>query len=154
MLTLFITVLPIHLSSSKNSKKTLDSCCFVASLWLFMFEKWCSRTGALSINHRHGFADSDPDPDPYKNVTDSQHWYFIRKKYLETVSNGDEILLHLGEVDSLLLLLLPQLQHTPPPDNKCSPCTDSFGSSDSLQWHLIPRNYSFIELLLSVMEIY
>jgi hypothetical protein len=62
-------------------------------------------SGSGSISQRHGSL----DPDPYTKVTDMQHWYFIRKKYLETVSNGDEILLHLGEVDSLLLLLLPQL---------------------------------------------
>jgi hypothetical protein len=66
--------------------------------------------GTRSISQRHGSL----DPDPYTNVTDSQHWYLIRKKHLETVSNGDEILLHLGEVDSLLLLLLPQLNHTTP----------------------------------------
>jgi hypothetical protein len=30
----------ILLSSSKNSKKTLDSYCFVISFWLFVFEKW------------------------------------------------------------------------------------------------------------------
>ncbi len=80
-------------------------------LWLLYgflcLKKDVAVAGAVSISHRHGFA--DPDPEPYKNVTDSQHWYLIRKKYLETVSNGDEILLHLGEVDSLLLLLLPQL---------------------------------------------
>jgi hypothetical protein len=36
--------------------------------------------------------------------------FFIRKKGdLETIFDGDEILLHLGEVDSLLLLLLTQL---------------------------------------------
>ncbi len=64
-------------------------------------------TGSGSIIQRNGSA--DPDSDQYENFTDSQHWYLIRKKYLETVSNGDEILLHLGEVDSLLLLLLPQL---------------------------------------------
>jgi hypothetical protein len=29
----------ILLSSSKNSKKNLDSYCFVTSLWLFIFEK-------------------------------------------------------------------------------------------------------------------
>ena len=62
-----------------------------------------AEAGAVSISHWHGFADPDPDPDPYR----SQHWYLIRKKYLETVSYGDKILLHLGEVDSLLLLLLP-----------------------------------------------
>ncbi len=31
----------ILLSSSKNSKKNLDSYCFVNSLWLFIFEKEC-----------------------------------------------------------------------------------------------------------------
>ncbi len=30
----------IFLSSSKNSKKNLDSYCFVISLGLFIFEKW------------------------------------------------------------------------------------------------------------------
>ncbi len=31
----------ILLFSSKNSKKNLDSFCFVTSLWLFIFEKEC-----------------------------------------------------------------------------------------------------------------
>jgi hypothetical protein len=30
------------MSSSKNSKKNLDFLCFVTSLWLFIFEKWCT----------------------------------------------------------------------------------------------------------------
>ncbi len=31
----------ILLSSNKNSRKNLDSYCFVTSLWLFILEKWC-----------------------------------------------------------------------------------------------------------------
>ncbi len=34
----------ILLSPSKNSKKNLDSYCFVTSFWLFFFEKWCKCT--------------------------------------------------------------------------------------------------------------
>ncbi len=34
----------IVLSSSKNSKKTPDSKCFVTYLWLFIFYKWCKCT--------------------------------------------------------------------------------------------------------------
>ncbi len=32
------------ISSSKNSKKNIDSYCFVTSLWLFIFEKLCKWT--------------------------------------------------------------------------------------------------------------
>jgi hypothetical protein len=34
----------LRISSSKNCQKNLDSYCFVASLWLFIFEKWCKCT--------------------------------------------------------------------------------------------------------------
>ncbi len=34
----------ILLSSSKNSKKNLDSYCFVTSFWLFIFAIWCKCT--------------------------------------------------------------------------------------------------------------
>ncbi len=86
----------ILLSFSKNSKKNIDFYCFVASLWLFTFEKLCKSTfknmqknffyiifllaswrsmmkikGSGTISQRHGSADLDPDP--HQNVMDPQH---------------------------------------------------------------------------------
>ncbi len=74
----------ILLSSSRNSKKTIDSYCFVTSLWLFIFKKcwkctfkksWRSLTkiaGSGSISQRYGSA--DPDLDPHQHFMDPQHW--------------------------------------------------------------------------------
>ena len=35
-------------SSSKNSKKNIDFYCFLTSLWLFIFKKWCKCTFKVS----------------------------------------------------------------------------------------------------------
>ena len=80
-------------SASKNSKKNLDSYCFVTSFGLFikkqkniltkisfLLASWRSMTkiagsgsgsgfGSRSISQRHGSA----DPDPPQNVMDPQH---------------------------------------------------------------------------------
>jgi hypothetical protein len=40
----------ILLSASKNSKKNIDSYCFVTSLWLFIFEKWYKCTISSKSN--------------------------------------------------------------------------------------------------------
>ncbi len=88
----------IFLSASKNSKKNLDSYCFVTSFRLFIFEKWCkfksnkqknilkncfllaswrSMTkiaGSGSISQKHESADLDSDPNPHQNVMDTEHW--------------------------------------------------------------------------------
>ncbi len=92
--------LRILLSLSKNSKKNLDFYCFVTSVWLFIFEKWCKSRVPLksnmqknvflisfcwhlegqwwkqksgSISQKHGSA--DPDSDPCQNVMDPQHCF-------------------------------------------------------------------------------
>ncbi len=43
----------ILLSSSKTSWKNLDSYCFVTSLWLFIFEKWCKCTPSGSNKQKN-----------------------------------------------------------------------------------------------------
>ena len=80
----------ILLSPSKNSKKNIDSYCFVTSLWLyslkndvnvpsksnkqknFRLTSWRSLTkitGSGTNSQRYGSA----DPDPYQNFMDAQH---------------------------------------------------------------------------------
>ncbi len=64
-----IRILP---SSSKKSKKNLDSYCFVTSLWNFIFEKWC-KCIIKKAKSRKTYGSADPDS--YQNVTDQQHWW-------------------------------------------------------------------------------
>ncbi len=42
----------ILLLSRKNSKKNLDSYCFVTSLWLFIFKQWCKCTVPSKSNNK------------------------------------------------------------------------------------------------------
>jgi hypothetical protein len=55
------------LSSSKNSKKNLDSYCSVTSLWLSILEKLCKKQDREPL-----IRGTDPR-DQYQNVTDPQH---------------------------------------------------------------------------------
>ncbi len=79
----------ILLSLSKNSKKNLDSYCFVTSFGLFLFEKWCKCTvpsKSIVISRKTFFKlvfcwrlegqwrkYQDPDPDSHQNVMDPEH---------------------------------------------------------------------------------
>jgi hypothetical protein len=84
---------PVLLLTSKNSKKYLDSYCFVTTVPVFIFENYVnapskcklffcwhlmtkiagSGSGSGSISQRHGSVDPGPDPDPHQNVMDPQH---------------------------------------------------------------------------------
>ncbi len=70
----------ILLSPSKNSKKNLDSYCFVTSFGLFIFENDVNvpskSNKQTTFLKRHGSADPDPNPDPHQNVMDPQHCRF------------------------------------------------------------------------------
>ncbi len=82
----------ILLSSNKNSKKNLDSYCFVTSFRLFIFKNAVNISsksykqknlikklvffGVLKVNDENSRIRrrGSVDPDPHQNVMDPQHW--------------------------------------------------------------------------------
>ncbi len=88
---------------AKNSKKNIDSYCFVTSLWLLMFEKWCKYIFKKYRNQQLIFLMSlrslpkiarsasgsicqtyiSVDPDPHQNFMDPQHWLKLCCAYYE-----------------------------------------------------------------------
>ncbi len=84
----------IHLSSSKNGKKNLDSYCFVTSVWIFIFKKWCKCTFKKYGNKQkklfccrlEGHWRKKQDLNPLARGTDP--WIRIRTK-MSRIHNSD-----------------------------------------------------------------